>query len=151
MKVKYHFRLRSAHNGSSWKVIVRCEFHNHKLSRDLEGHVILGCLKVHERQFVNNMMKYNMTPRYIVSTLKDKDVENLASVIQMYKARDTYNASKKGLLTKMQMLLSLIHKEKYMCWTRNRKDLNVIADIFRTHPALVKLLNMFHLVPATAA
>lgn len=72
MKVKYPFRLRSMPSGSGWKVIVRCELHTHKLSKDLEGRDILDCLKVHERQFVNDMTKYNMASRYIVSALKDK-------------------------------------------------------------------------------
>ncbi|XP_050889914.1 uncharacterized protein LOC127095243 [Lathyrus oleraceus] len=126
--------------------MVRCGFHNHKLSENLYGHDILGRLKVHERQFVNDMAKYNMAPWYIISALKDKDSGNFTSVTQVYKARATYNASKRGSLTKMQMLLSLIHREKYMCWTRNKEDSNVIVDIFWTHPDSVKLLNMFYLV-----
>ncbi|XP_050914644.1 uncharacterized protein LOC127129523 [Lathyrus oleraceus] len=146
MKVKCPFRLRSASSGSSWKIMVRYGFQNHKLFKDLDGHDILDHLKVHERQFVNDMTKYNMTLQYIASALKDKDPENLTSVTQVYKSRATYNTSKQDSLTEMQMLLTLIHKEKYMCWTRNRKDSNVIVDIFYTHPDLVKLLNMFHLV-----
>lgn len=61
-------------------MVVRCEFQNHKLSENLDGHDILVCLKVHERQFMNDMMKYNMASWYIVSALKDKDPENLISV-----------------------------------------------------------------------
>ena len=54
--------------------------------------------------------------------------------------------STRGSMTEMQMLLSLIHQEKYMCWTRNREDSDIVADIFWTHADSVKLLNMFHLV-----
>ncbi|XP_050877676.1 uncharacterized protein LOC127081465 [Lathyrus oleraceus] len=86
-----------------------------------------------------------MTPLYIVVALKDKDLEDLTSVTQVYKARATYNASKRVSSTEMQMLLSLIHREKYMCRTRNREDSNVVLDIFWTHPDSMKL-NMFHLV-----
>lgn len=93
---KCPFRVRSTLSGSDWKVMVWCGFHNHKLSEDLDGHDILDRLKVHERQFVNDMTKYNMTPWYTISSLKDKDPENLTSVIQVYKA--TYNASKRGSL-----------------------------------------------------
>ncbi|KAI5421169.1 hypothetical protein KIW84_044859 [Lathyrus oleraceus] len=63
MKVKCTFRPRSVASGSGWKVMVRCKLHNHKLSKDLEGHDILSCLKDYERQFVNDMTKCNMTPR----------------------------------------------------------------------------------------
>lgn len=100
--------------------MVRCGLHNHKISEDLDGHNILSRLKVNERHFMNDMTKYNMAPRYIVSALKDKDPENLTSFTQVYKARATYNASKRGSSTEMQMLSTLIHIEKYMCWTRNR-------------------------------
>lgn len=96
--------------GICWKVIVRCGLHNHKLSKNLEGHDILGRLKDYKRQCVNEMTKYNMTSRYIVDALKDKDPENLTSVTQVYKDRATYNASKRGPLTEIQMLLSLIHR-----------------------------------------
>lgn len=137
MNVKCPFRLRSVTCGSTWKVIVRRELHNHKIYKNLEGHDILDRLKDHERQFMNDMTKYNTTQRYIVVALKDKGPENLTSVTPVYKARATYNASKRDPLTKMKMPLSLIHKEKYMCCTRNREYLNVVADIFWTHPDLV--------------
>lgn len=109
MKVKCPFRLRYVANGSGWKIMVRCGLHNHKLSKNLDDHDILGLLKDHERQFVNDMTKYNMTPKYIVVALKDKDPENFTSVTQVYKARSTYNMRKRGSSTKMQMLLREVH------------------------------------------
>ncbi|XP_050910015.1 uncharacterized protein LOC127123879 [Lathyrus oleraceus] len=122
MKVKCPFRLRSALSGTGWKVMVRCGLHNHKLSENLDGHDILGRLKVHERQFINDMTKYNMASRYIVPALKNKYPENLTSVTQVYKVIATYNKSKRCPLTEMQMLLTLIHGEKYMCRKRNKED-----------------------------
>lgn len=50
---------------------------------------------------MNDMTKYNMTPRYTFVALKDRDLENLMSVTQVYKARSTYNTSKRGSLTEM--------------------------------------------------
>ncbi|XP_058726382.1 protein FAR1-RELATED SEQUENCE 5-like [Vicia villosa] len=145
-KVKCSFRLRSIPSGSDWKVVVRCGMHNHRVENDLEGHNILGRLKGHEREFVNDVTKYHMAPRYIIAALKDKDLENLTTIIQVYKARSTYRVGKRGTLTELQILLSLLHKYKYMCWTRNRDNSNIVADIFWTHPDSVKLLHMFHLV-----
>lgn len=42
-----------------------------------------------------------MTSRYKIATLKDRDLENLTNVTQMYKARFTYWAGNKGPLTEM--------------------------------------------------
>lgn len=47
MKVKCPFRLRYVPSGNGWKWMVRYGLHNHKLSKDLEGHGILGRLKDH--------------------------------------------------------------------------------------------------------
>lgn len=67
-------------SGSSWKVTIRCEFHNHILVEDLHGHDILGYFKDNERQFVNDMTKYDMVPRYIIIILKDRDPEKMTSI-----------------------------------------------------------------------
>lgn len=45
MKVKCQFMLRFGSNGSSWKVMVRCEFHNHKIAKYFNGHDVLARLK----------------------------------------------------------------------------------------------------------
>lgn len=55
-----------------------------------------------------------MAPRYIVTALKDRDLENLMNITHVYKARSTYMTRKRGSLTKMQHLLGLIHDEKCM-------------------------------------
>lgn len=40
--------------------------HNHELDQDIVSHDILGRLKSHERQFLNEMRKYNMASRFII-------------------------------------------------------------------------------------
>lgn len=107
-----------------------CGFHNHILAKDLDGYDILGRLKDHERKFVNDMTKCNMTLRYIVVALKDRDSKNLTSVTQVYKVRYTYKTSKRGPLAEFQHLLSLIHKDKYIYWTKNKDSSNFVVDIF---------------------
>lgn len=82
---------------------------------------------------MDDMTKYNITLRYIVTALKKKDPRNLTSVTQVYKARSTYNMSKKCPLMEIKMLLIRIYGEKYMCWTRNMNDSNVVTNIFWTH------------------
>lgn len=46
---------------------------------------MLECLKHDVRLFVNDMTKDNITPKYIIVALKDRDPENLMSIIQVYK------------------------------------------------------------------
>ncbi|XP_058758563.1 uncharacterized protein LOC131631810 [Vicia villosa] len=125
MKVKCPFILRSMPSESRWKIIVRCEFHNHMLAKDLNGNAVLGPLKDYKIKFVNDMTKYNLAPKYIVAALKDKDPENLMSINEVYKA---YNASKRCPLTEMKHLMNLIHEDKYMYQTRNRDSSNVSTD-----------------------
>ena len=49
--------LRFMLSERGWKVTVRCEFHNHILANDLDGHDVLGHLKDQEINFVNDMTK----------------------------------------------------------------------------------------------
>lgn len=49
MKVKCSFMLKFVSSGSGWNIMVRCGFLNHKLTKDLDDHDILGCLKDDER------------------------------------------------------------------------------------------------------
>ncbi|XP_058772558.1 uncharacterized protein LOC131646563 [Vicia villosa] len=104
MRLRCPFRLRSAPSGISWKVVVKCGMHNHRLDKDMLGHDILGHLKYDERKFMNDMIEYNMAPRYIVCALKDRDPENLMSITQIYKAMATYRLGKRGALTEMYQL-----------------------------------------------
>ncbi|XP_050888704.1 uncharacterized protein LOC127093845 [Lathyrus oleraceus] len=105
--------------------MVGCGFHNHELFEDLDSHDILHRLKVHERQFVNDMTKYNMAPRYIVYALKDKDPENFTRITQVYKARDIYNVSKRVKLLNMFHLVLIFY---FTCKT-NRYRLPVLEIV----------------------
>ncbi|XP_050890431.1 uncharacterized protein LOC127095843 [Lathyrus oleraceus] len=110
IKVKCPFMLRSVSSGRGWKVTVMCEFHNHILSKNLDGNDVLDRLKDHERNFVNDMTKCNMTPRYTVVALKNRDLENLTSVTNVYKARSTFQTSKRGYQIQGEPIpLELIH------------------------------------------
>lgn len=57
-----------------------------------------------------------MKSRFILEALKDGNVENLTSVVQMYKAISAYRATIRGPLMEMQHLLSLIHNEKWVIY-----------------------------------
>lgn len=54
----------------------------------------------------------------------------LRSTTQVYKARSTHQTTIKGPFTKMKHLLKLIHDVKFMCWTKNIKESDVITHAF---------------------
>lgn len=57
----------------SWNTKVICGIHNHGLDEDIDGHCILFRLKPKERLFENDMIKYNVAPRCIISALKNRN------------------------------------------------------------------------------
>lgn len=69
-----------------------------------------------------------MTPRFIMNTYKDHKPGNLTTMKQLYKARDVYYNIMRGPFIEMKHLVILIHGEIYLCWTRNRKDSNVVTN-----------------------
>ena len=110
--------------------MVKFDIYNHELDRYLMGHDILYRLKPYEILFVNEMTRHNMTQRFIIVALKDRDPNNLTSIMSVYKARSTYQSTIRGPFKKMQHLLKLIYDEKYMCWIRQKEESYVIDDIF---------------------
>lgn len=55
-------------------------YHNHELAEDLEAYDILGRLNRNERFIVNDITKYHMVLRFIVTTFKDRDVDNMMTM-----------------------------------------------------------------------
>ena len=81
-----------------------------------------------------------MAPSYIDSALKGKNLENLTSTTQIYKARATYRMNKRGAMTEIQMLLGLVHQEKYLYWSRNKDSSDMVVDIFWTVAAWTNII-----------
>ncbi|PNX76807.1 hypothetical protein L195_g032766, partial [Trifolium pratense] len=82
------FLLRDYYLASKvWRLSVVNGTHNHKLDKELEGHLEVGRLKPNEKGFLDEMTRNLVTPRNIISTLKDRDPENKTSAKQIYNAR----------------------------------------------------------------
>lgn len=58
--------------------MVICGIHNHELVE--EAYDILGRLNCNERLIVNDITKYHMVSRFIVTTFKDRDVDNMMTM-----------------------------------------------------------------------
>lgn len=99
-RVECPFWLRSVSSRCGWNKKVRCDIHNYRIAEDLDVHGILDRLIPEEREFVSDILKYNMTPMFILSAPKDRNVENLINMMQLYKARSTYWSTITGSLIK---------------------------------------------------
>lgn len=106
----------------------------------------MGRLTEEDKKHVDELTKYHVAPRHILSSLRDRDTENVTSIYQIYKRRSTYRKNLMGPRTDMQHLLKLLEAEKYTCWSRTHEDSNVVRDMFWTHTDSITLLNMFPLV-----
>lgn len=64
--------------------------------------------------FVNDMIKYNITSRFILSFLKDTNRDNLTCFTQIYKALSIYQYSLKDSYSIMLQLMILIQVEIFL-------------------------------------
>ncbi|XP_058725644.1 PKS-NRPS hybrid synthetase cheA-like [Vicia villosa] len=139
------FKIRStpAKDGSGWKVDVKCGVHNHGLPDRLEGHSFVGRLTTDEKQHVADLTKRHVPPRHILTSLQERDPENVTRITQIYKHKSVIEAEIRGPRSEIQHLLKLIEEANYVYWSSKRDDCEVVRDIFWAHPDSVKLLNLF--------
>ncbi|XP_058752123.1 putative protein FAR1-RELATED SEQUENCE 10 [Vicia villosa] len=139
------FKIRStpAKDGSGWKVDVKCGVHNHGLPDRLEGHSFVGRLTTDEKQHVADLTKRHVPPRHILTSLQERDPENVTRITQIYKHKSVIEAGIRGPRSEIQHLLKLIEEANYVYWSRKQDDCEVVRDIFWAHPDSVKLLNLF--------
>lgn len=90
----------------------------------------MGCLIENEQNFVNDITNNKLTSRYILSTLKDRNKDNLICVTQIYKQESVSRSNVKAPRIEMQQLIKLIEDEKYVSKNRRREDFDVVKDIF---------------------
>ncbi|XP_058784801.1 uncharacterized protein LOC131659661 [Vicia villosa] len=113
MRLRCPFRLRSTLNVIGWKVVVKCEMHNHILDKDMLGHDILGRLKYDERKFVNDMTKYNMAPRYRLPLL---EIVGVTSTKLTFLVAFAYleQEREENLTWALERLKELFYSEKFL-------------------------------------
>ncbi|CAJ2637494.1 uncharacterized protein LOC123886448 [Trifolium pratense] len=140
------FLLRDYYLASKvWRLSVVNGTHNHKLDKELEGHLEVGRLKPNEKGFLDEMTRNLVTPRNIISTLKDRDPENKTSAKQIYNARHRYKVVMKASRTEMQHLFKNLDDNKYFFKHRLVVEDRVehLQDIFFAHSKFVSLFNSF--------
>ncbi|XP_004513668.1 uncharacterized protein [Cicer arietinum] len=110
-----------------------CGLRNHELMATFENNAFVGRLKEEDKKHVNELTKYHIVPRLFLSSLRDRDKENVTNISQIYMRRNTYRKDLKGPKTDMQYMLKLLEAKKYSCWSRTREDSNVMRDMFVEH------------------
>ncbi|XP_045802305.1 uncharacterized protein LOC123895876 [Trifolium pratense] len=71
------FRLCGyCHADKTWHLTVVNGIHNHELDKVVEGQLIVDRLKPEEKQFMDEMSRNLVLPKNIMSTLKERDLNN---------------------------------------------------------------------------
>jgi len=89
------------------------------------------------------MTKSRAKPKNILLTLKEKNEDNVTTIKQLYNIIYTYKRSVRGSRIKMQQLMMLLERDKYIHWNMCHESSQAASDIFWTYPDSLKWLNAF--------
>ncbi|MCH92949.1 protein FAR1-RELATED SEQUENCE 11-like, partial [Trifolium medium] len=80
------FKLRGNFHVTTndWHISVLNGIHNHELDKELDGHLVAGRLKPKEMEVVAEMTRNLVPPRNIMTTLKERDPDNVTDIKQLY-------------------------------------------------------------------
>lgn len=70
-----------------WTLRVVCEKHNHEPALDMKGHPYAQRLSDNENRLVVDLLKKDVKPQDILSTLKEKNPNNVSTLQTIYEAR----------------------------------------------------------------
>ncbi|TYG94178.1 hypothetical protein ES288_A11G167400v1 [Gossypium darwinii] len=92
-------RSKAKENGSylkqydGWTLKVICDQHNYPPAQHMEGHAYARRLKENEKKLLVDLTSKNVTPRDILSTLKEQDENNVSTLKTIYNARQKLRSS----------------------------------------------------------
>ncbi|KAL7582422.1 uncharacterized protein LOC111902134 isoform X1 [Lactuca sativa] len=106
-KINCPFQLAGKHSKlyGIWTLQVVCEKHNHEPASTMEGHPYTMRLSDKETHLVVDLIKKNMKPSDILSTLKERSKDNVSSL------QTIYNACKKYLGKLKELTISSLAEE----------------------------------------
>src|ERR1044072_8490911 len=90
--------------------------HNHELPHTLIGHAYLGRLNCAEKQILKEMVDNRVKPGLMLTSLQDKNPNNVTTIDQIYTATKRYKKTKRGTLTEMQYLMQMLERDNYVYW-----------------------------------
>jgi hypothetical protein len=71
------------------------DIHNQQFDKELDGHLVQGRLKPEDMDLVSELTRNLVPPRNIMSTMKERDPDNVTNKKQIYNAR--HRLRKKGV------------------------------------------------------
>ncbi|GJZ76300.1 FAR1-related sequence 5-like protein [Tanacetum coccineum] len=133
-----------------WRLRVQLDEHNHPYAPTLEGHPYAMRLEDDEFHLVEELSKYNVQPRYILSTIKARNPDNVSSVRNVYNAQTKIRAVIRGDRTQIQLLLSHLTRTGYAYYERVNDQTNELEELFFVHPtsyAMTQSNNLIDYIP----
>ncbi|GJT58713.1 FAR1-related sequence 5-like protein [Tanacetum coccineum] len=98
-----------------------------------------------EFHLVEELSKYNVQPRYILSTIKARNPDNVSSVRNVYNAQTKIRAVIRGDRTQIQLLLSHLTRTGYAYYERVNDQTNELEELFFVHPtSYAKVIDEVH-------
>ncbi|TYG68542.1 hypothetical protein ES288_D05G161300v1 [Gossypium darwinii] len=118
---EYKFKESSKKSGSylkqydGWTLRVICDQHNHPPAQHMEGHSYARRLKENEKNLLVDLTSKNVTPRDILSTLKEQDENNVFTLKIIYNARQKLRSSQNvGVLKYLDQVWLSKYKEMFV-------------------------------------
>ena len=130
-------------NNDDWSLKVICAIHNHPAADTLEGHAYAGRLSVEENLLLVDMSKSLVRPKNILTTLKQRDPQNVTIMKTIYNTRHRYRVRERAGRSQMQQLLGNLTEYGYNEWHRACENTDTVKDLFWTHPKSIELLRTF--------
>lgn len=126
-----------------WTIRVVCDQHNHPPTSHLEGHAYARRLSDADFRLVEDLTWKSVPPREILSTLKDQDETNLSTLPTIYEAQKKIRNDEKAGKTPMQVLMSLLHINRYVYQTDTHPITNELQALFFVHPTSYEIWRAF--------
>ncbi|KAD4583977.1 hypothetical protein E3N88_21578 [Mikania micrantha] len=108
--------------------------HNHEPAQNLEGHPYVRRFTQEEEDLVENLTERHMDPRNILSSIKKHNPANVSIPRDVYNLQQKLKNKKKFGDTPMLVLENVLHSQRYVYYTREDPETNVVEDIFFCHP-----------------
>ncbi|KAK5813797.1 hypothetical protein PVK06_029248 [Gossypium arboreum] len=103
---EYKFKESSSYlkQYDGWTLRVICDQHNHQPAQHMDGHAYARRLKENENKLLVDLTSKNVTPRDILSTLKEQDENNVSTLKTICNARQKLRSSQNVCKTLIQIV-----------------------------------------------